>query len=120
MTSKKIGDIGEVLAIEYLQRHSYRILDTNFKFGRFGEVDIIAQKESMTVFLEVKYRSSSLFGSPEESITPQKLYKCRKTVEYYSKKNNINFEQIRFDVIAIVKSDHKYRITHYKNIEIGT
>jgi len=44
MNSKKMGDIGEVIAIEYLQKHNYQLRDTNFKFGRFGEVDIIAEK----------------------------------------------------------------------------
>ena len=115
MQSKKVGDRAEIIAIEYLQKHGYHIVDTNFKFGRFWEIDIIARLQDITVFIEVKYRSSERFGTPEESITPTKLFKFQKTMEYYCKKNNLNFEQIRFDIITINKQDHKYRITHYKN-----
>jgi len=116
--SKKTWDKWELLAIQYLQKNWYRILDTNFKFGRFGEIDLIAEKESLTVFIEVKYRTSTRFWTPEESITAHKLSKCRKTVEYYCKKHNIDFEMIRFDAITILKEVESHKLTHYRNIEI--
>ncbi len=118
MTTTKKGDIGEVVAIKYLQKHGYQILDTNFKFSRFWEIDIIAEHQWYTIFIEVKYRTNDRFWLPEESITPGKLFKFRKTMEYYCQKYRIDFESIRFDVIAIIASDHKYTITHYKNREI--
>jgi len=55
------------------------------------------------VFIEVKYRSNDRFGTAEESITKSKLHKCLKTVEYYCKRNRVDFEQIRFDVITVTK-----------------
>ena len=115
---KKTWDTGELIAIRYLQKHQFTICDTNFRFGRFGEIDIIAQKADVTHFIEVKYRRSLKYGSPEEAIIPAKLYKCQKTLEYYCKKNHINWEQIQFDVIAILKWQASYRITHYKNISL--
>jgi len=115
---KKTGDIGEVIAIEYLQKHNYHIKDTNFKFGRFGEVDIIAEKEGKYHFFEVKYRSHLGYGTPEESITKNKLHKCLKTVEFYCKRNFIDLENIQFDVIAILKQKTSHRVTHYRNVEI--
>lgn len=72
----------------------------------------------MTVFFEVKYRSSVGFGTPEESIQASKLYKCRKSLDYYCKKNKIDFEMIRFDVIAITKQSSSFQLKHYRNIEI--
>lgn len=117
-STKKTWDKWELIAIKYLQKNWYTILDTNFKFGRFWEVDLIAKKDDLTVFIEVKYRNSDKFWIPEESITKNKLSKCMKTIDYYCKKNNIDFEKIRFDVITILKLETSYKISHYKNIEI--
>ena len=115
---KKTWDIGEVIAIEYLQKYNYQICDTNFKFWRFGEVDIIAKKDDRYYFVEVKYRSHLGYGTPEESVTPYKLRKCRKTVEYYCVTNDIDMEHIQFDVITILKQKTSHKVTHYRNVEI--
>lgn len=119
MTStKKKGDKWELIAIKYLQKKWYKLKDTNFKFGRFWEIDLIAEKHWFTCFFEVKYRNNTYFWMPEEAITKQKLYKFKKTIEYYVVKNNLDFEKLRFDVITILKLEKVYRIKHYKNIEI--
>ena len=115
---KKTGDKGEIVAIRYLQKNGYSIRDTNFKFWRFWEIDIIAQKGDRTYFFEVKYRKNLWYGTPEEAIIYQKLKKCRKTLEFYCKKHSISFESIQFDVITILKQVSSYRVSHYKNIEI--
>ncbi len=117
-STKKIGDKWEIIAIKYLQRKWYNIIDTNFKFWRFGEVDIIAKINDLIVFCEVKYRNNINYWIPEEAIIKSKLKKCKKTVEYYIVKNNYNFENIRFDVITILKWNNSYKLKHYKNIEI--
>jgi len=105
------------MAIEYLQRHNYNILDTNFKFGRFGEIDVIAENQWYTTFFEVKFRSSDKFWTAEESITKSKLFKIRKSAEVYCKQNNIDFESMKIEAIIIEKHSDKHRIKHYKNIE---
>lgn len=117
-STKKIWDIWEIVAIKYLQKKGYMILDTNFKFWRFWEIDIIASQDDITVFIEVKYRISDKYWIPEESITKYKLSKCRKTIDYYCKKNNIDFEKIRFDAITVLKLDSIHRVKHYMNLEI--
>lgn len=116
-STKQIGDSAELMAIEYLQRHEYTILDTNFKFWRFGEIDVIAEKEWHTTFFEVKYRSSEKFGVAEESITKSKLFKIRKSAEVYCKKNRINLESMKIEAIIIERQTDKHRIKHYRNIE---
>jgi len=118
MSTTKTWDQGELIAIRYLQKHGFKIKQTNFKFGRFWEVDIVATKNNLTIFIEVKYKNSLKFWAPEEAIIKSKLRKCKKTVEYYCVKNKVNLEEIRFDVITILKGREAYRITHYKNIEI--
>ena len=119
MTStKKIWDMWEVVAIKYLQSKWYEIKTTNFKFWRFWEIDIIALKDWITVFFEVKYRVWEKFWTPEEAITKPKLRKFRRTIDYYCKSNFLGFENIRFDVIAIIKKQSSHQVTHYRNVEI--
>lgn len=115
---KKTGDIWEIVAIEYLQKHGFAIRETNFKFWRFWEIDIVAEKKERYYFIEVKYRSHLWYWHPEEAIIPRKLHKCLKTMEFYCKKNFIDLDTIQFDVIAILKQEKSYRVSHYKNIEI--
>jgi len=111
-------DEWELIAIRYLQKHHFTIRDTNFRFGRFGEIDIIAQKEERVYFVEVKYRRTLKYGNPEESIISSKLRKCQRTLEFYCKKYHINPENIQFDVIAILKWTESYKVMHYKNISL--
>ncbi len=115
---KQTWDKWELLAIEYLKRNSYEIKDLNFKFSTFWEIDIIAKKDDIFVFLEVKFRTNLAYGTPEESITKSKLRKFKKTMEYYCVTHRIDFEKIRVDVIAIEKKTTSYQLKHYKNIEI--
>lgn len=115
---KHTGDIWEILAIEYLQKKGYHIRDTNFKFGRFGEIDIIADLEGKVIFFEVKYRSHLGCWYPEESIIPAKLRKCLRTMQYYCVKHKISLQNIQFDVITLLKQESSHRVTHYKNIEL--
>lgn len=117
-SNTQIWNNWELIAIKYLQKHDYSILETNFKFWRFWEIDIIAKKDDYTVFIEVKYRNNTSYWIPEESLTKYKLSKCRKTVEYYCKKHKIDFEKIRFDAITILKEISSHKVTHYRNIEV--
>ena len=109
-------DEWELIAIRYLQKNHFTIRDTNFRFGRFGEIDIIAEKSGRVSFFEVKYRSHLGYGSPEEAIIPRKLQKCLKTMQFYCKKNGIALTDIQFDVLAILKKSQSHQVTHYRNI----
>ncbi len=117
-STKKSWDKWELIAIKYLQDKWYKILETNYKFGRFGEVDIVAKIDWIYVFIEVKYRSSDKFWIWEESITPYKLEKILKTIQSYCFMNKIDFDKARIDAIAIMKWNSSYKLKHYKNIEI--
>jgi putative endonuclease len=117
-STKKTWDMWEVIAIKYLKNNWYKIKDTNFKFGRFWEIDIIASMCNLVAFIEVKYRNNLNFWLPEEAITKYKLRKFRKTIDYYVVRKGIDFEKIRFDVITILKETKSYKVTHYKNLEI--
>lgn len=112
---KKSWDLGELLAIDYLKKNWYHLIETNFKFGRFWEIDLVCRKDDLVVFVEVKYRESFKFWTPEESINKQKLFKISKTIDFYCVKNKVDFEKIRFDVVSISKWETSYKLIHYKN-----
>lgn len=111
MDKRKIGREKEKSAVLYLIKDGYKILETNF-FTSFGEIDIIAEKNSEIIFVEVKYRSSLKYGYPVEAVDSRKQKKIYDSALYYiylkKLSSDINF---RFDVISIIGSE----IEHYKN-----
>lgn len=117
MTStKQTWDKWELIAIGYLKKYWYRLLTTNYKFGRFWEIDLILEKNKRTYFVEVKYRNSKAFWEVEEAITKSKMQKLEKSIYSYCMKNNVNIERVQFDVITILKWEKSYKLKHYKNI----
>ena len=100
MNRKKIGATGEKLASNFLKNKGYRILESNFRC-RHGEIDIIAQKRGCLIFIEVRTKSSSAFGNPEESITAAKKEKLISTALTYLKTHANSPVQWRIDFIAI-------------------
>ncbi|NUJ97280.1 YraN family protein [Candidatus Gracilibacteria bacterium] len=118
---KKLGDQAEIKAIEYLKQQGYTIIDTNFKYGRFGEIDIIGKKEKKVYFFEVKYRKNDFFGIPEESITKAKKRKLFYSLEFYCLKNMIDRENIEVHIITFLGDLSKKDciVHHYKNVDIG-
>lgn len=100
---KEEGAFGEQLAVAYLKKQGFTILDQNFRI-RGGEIDIICLDRDTLVFVEVKTRRSYEFGTPLEAITPWKLRSLIKTAQFYKMKNPRLPEQMRIDAIAIVLS----------------
>lgn len=109
MNKRKIGDQYEQMAVLYLEREGYEILERNYRC-RFGEIDIIARSKEkdldVLVFAEVKYRSSSRFGSPFEAVDYKKQQRIIQTANYYMKEKNADADtKVRYDVIGILGSD---------------
>ena len=108
----KTGQKGEKIARSYLQEQSYQILEINWRFQR-AEVDIIAMKNDILVFIEVKTRTSNRWGNPEDSISPKKQSFIADAASQYMEQINHQWE-VRFDVISIIIHDsHNYRLKHY-------
>ena len=101
MNTKIPGRRGEALAFNYLVEKNYKILNTNFSC-KLGEIDIIAQKDSYIIFVEVKARSSNAFGAPPEAVTYSKQQHIKRTALYYLQKTNNLDKFCRFDVIEIL------------------
>jgi putative endonuclease len=119
-----LGEIGEKIAVKFLKKNGYKILERNFKnpLGRrLGEIDIIAKEKNEIVFVEVKARKS---GSedifPEERINHDKLHKLSKIAEHYLKSRKIFDRPYRFDAVTVnIEDDLKTgKIKHLKSIFI--
>lgn len=109
------GKRAEELALNLLIKKGYIILERNFH-SRFGELDLVAIDGDTLVFVEVKARTSRKFGLPEEAVTKLKLWKIKKTAEYYSATHPLLPKKLRIDVVALMFEDGE--LTYSKVIEV--
>lgn len=119
MSTKDRGDMGEDIAVGFLEKNKYTIICRNWHC-RWGEIDIVAiDNKEILVFVEVKTRAGNKFGLPEDAVDERKLEKMEKTIEEYLQENC--FEgKYQIDVITI-ELDYKVRMAklkHYKNIRM--
>ena len=105
-----LGKLGEEMAVEFLLKDGYTILETNWTFQK-AEIDIIAQKENTLAIVEVKTRSSLEFGLPQDFVKPKKIQLLLKAVNAYVNEKELDVE-VRFDIIAIHKEGKTFVIEH--------
>jgi putative endonuclease len=108
----QLGKQGEELAVQFLQKLGYTIIETNWQQHKF-EIDIIAQDKNEIVFAEVKTRSTTYFGKPEEAVTLSKQKHLIEGADFYLQEKEIDLEA-RFDVISVV-IDKTTEISHIKD-----
>lgn len=113
MPKRRVGNIGEKIAEDFLRLQGYVILEKNFYY-QHGEIDIIAKDGEALAFIEVKLRRSDKFGAPEESVTPKKQEVIRRTAEGYVHTKNLENVNCRFDVVSITAKDGEARCTLLK------
>ncbi|MEX2351767.1 MAG: YraN family protein [Balneolaceae bacterium] len=112
----KTGQRAEELAAKWLEEKGWMVLDRNYRFMR-SEIDIVAFDQTFIVFIEVKYRSDSRFGHPEEFITPDKEKHIRKAAEAWLYERKMEGALTRFDAIAILKEEADTPgISHFENV----
>ena len=107
------GKRGERLAAAYLEEKGYEILERNFRYGR-AELDLIAKMDNLLVFVEVKMRTDTAFGEPEQAVSEKKRTLLRKAAEHYIFETDWQHD-IRFDIIAITGSQTP-EIVHFEDI----
>ncbi|KAA8784611.1 putative endonuclease [Paenibacillus sp. 4624] len=116
LTRQQKGKIGEEEACRWLKEQDYCILQRNWRC-RSGEVDIIAAREELLIFVEVRSRSShSGFGTPQESVDQRKMQQVRSTAAVYMQMTGEHTRQIRFDVIAVMMN-HDGEILSINHLE---
>lgn len=107
--SNALGNRGEQLAAEFLQRNGYEIIGRNFRYDR-AEIDLIARKKNLIVFCEVKTRKSNAYGRGEEAVDPKKQAQIRKAAEGYISGKELDNCEFRFDVIVIDIGDRSTKL----------
>ena len=110
---QKFGKKGEELAANYLQGKGYVIIKCNY-INRKREIDIIAQKANLLLFVEVKARANTSFGYPETFVDKKKQCLLQKATEQYMIDYQWDYN-IRFDIIAILKKGDDFQITHFED-----
>jgi putative endonuclease len=111
--NQKIGGWGENAAAKYLEERDYAIVARNVRTP-YGEIDIVAEKDGFTVFVEVKTRTSSSMGPPEISVTPRKQEHMLAAAAHFAQENELDHWQI--DVIAVEgKPGVHPDFTHFEN-----
>ena len=119
INNRKIGNFGEDLAVNFLERKGYRILARNY-YIRGGELDIIAEQRDEVVFVEVKTRLSNIYGYPEEGVTFLKQEKMARAIRAYMG-DSIHEKYFRIDIIAIEidRETKRASIRHIKNVVVN-
>jgi putative endonuclease len=106
----ELGKLGEEMAVEFLQKDGYKIVETNWTFQK-AEIDIIAKKENILAIIEVKTRSSLDFGLPQDFVKTKKIQLLVKAVDAYVNERDLDVE-VRFDIIAIHKEGKSFVMEH--------
>jgi len=108
--SKDLGNKGEDLAADFLNKNGCRILFRNWKYGKY-EIDIIAENKEFIIFAEVKTRAEAPLDPPANSITRDKQKAMIWAAEAYVKRYQIDKES-RFDVIIVLRKGDDFEISH--------
>ena len=112
-TNTDIGKKGELLAANFLAEKGYEMINKNYRSGR-AEIDLIAKKDNLLIFVEVKFRKNVLFGFPEGFVDKGKETRIKTVAENYIFEKNWQSD-IRFDIISIVDKNGKIQIEHFED-----
>ena len=99
MQNSLTGLLGEELAAQYLRTEKYIVLDNSYR-SKYGEIDIIAKKKNLIVFVEVKTRKNDNFAKALENVDYRKQEKIKLTASLWMAENDNNFDY-RFDVVEV-------------------
>ena len=109
MNKRAVGNYGESIAVEYLKKKAYKIIERNFRCP-FGEIDIIAKENNTIVFVEVKSRKSKDFALPEQAVDRNKQKNIIKVAQYFLNKNNLRNVPCRFDIVSFIENESEIKL----------
>ncbi len=114
LNTRSSGAWGEELALRYLMRRGYELVERNYR-TRYGELDLILRDGNTLVFVEVKLRRGTGFGDPLEAVTLRKQATIRALAERYLSEKEPDFDTLRFDVIGILVGKGAPRVVHIED-----
>ena len=119
VTNLQKGYFGEYSAKKFLEYKGYQTITTNWTCN-WGEIDLVMRDVNTKelVFVEVKFRFSDYYGTPEQSLTYHKRRALQNSINQYLAKNNLIYKDIdwRLDLVSILKIPGKLKIDHYENV----
>lgn len=110
---QNLGKAAEALAAQYLQEQGFTIVARNYRYRR-AEIDLIAQKDRLLLFVEVKARSSDKFGYPEAFVSSHQQALLQEGAEEYMMRHNWH-EAIRFDIMAVYHQGGQLTLRHFED-----
>jgi len=112
-----MGELGEKLAADYLRKNNFRVLASNYRAGRLGEIDLVVSDHATISFIEVKTRTGKGYGTPAEAVTYAKQKTIRRAAMCFLKEKGLVNNPVRFDVIEVMltKEGEVLSINHLKN-----
>lgn len=113
MNHIELGKKGETLAVNHLVSKDFHILDRNYRWKN-SELDIVCKNDEMLIVVEVKTRSTSVFGKPYSSVNRSKQRQLIKVANKYIELKGIKME-VRFDVISIIYNNKDMKLVHIEN-----
>jgi putative endonuclease len=111
---QQLGKSGEDLAVSFLKKNGFEILNRNYRYGH-KEIDIIGKDKNTIVFIEVKTGRSKNFGSPQEWVTLRKQKSMIEVALDFIQRNDLRDFDFRFDVVAINFERGNTKIEHIRN-----
>ena len=106
--NKVKGDVNEEIAVKYLKKKTkLKIIERNYR-NKIGEIDIIAKENDVIVFIEVKYRSTAIYGYGREVVDGNKQWKIRNVAQMYLREIEDMNARVRFDIIDILGDEVTY------------
>ena len=109
--NQKVGELGETIAVTYIVRKGFVVLERNYT-RKWGEIDIVARKEGVLYFFEVK-STQWIEYQPENNMHQAKIARLRRTLQTYLLENRIGDKEWRFGLI-VVFLDHQNRKAHVR------
>jgi putative endonuclease len=112
-STREIGAKAEDIAVDFLLKNGYEILERNW-FSNHHEIDIIAKKNKIVIFTEVKSRATNFIQEPFLAVNRNKQQSLILAANAYIRNKNID-DEVRFDIISIVLSKNQPDIEHIEN-----
>ncbi|MEK7088431.1 MAG: YraN family protein [Patescibacteria group bacterium] len=119
--TQKIGQLGEDVAVRFLMKQGYEIIDRNFT-KKCGELDIVAKNKAKIHFVEVKTVSCENLYRPEENVSPRKLKRMARAIQIYMVQKRVSYEtDWQTDIITVIldPTNKTAKVNVLKNIIIG-
>lgn len=112
--NQRLGLLGEEIAARWLTRRGWRIVYRRFRNGR-RDIDLVAQRDAMIAFVEVKARKGSTFGDPVEAVNRRKQRELTRSAHVWIDRHGRSEETYRFDVVGVLVDDQRVLVKHVEN-----